>query len=162
MEKKAPSVEVINIQLTEFTYNPDYDFSTVDEVDLRVTVLTRVPPEKEQLDIMVKIAYHDKKTSDSVLVTSCVTNYAMTGMNKGTEPESGDATVDIPAQLLRLMKIEAVAHARAIVAVQAAATPFGQTYVSSGKSEIARLIREEVEVAAVREPKARNTTKNKK
>lgn len=149
------SADVLDIQLVEFIYNPEYDFDKLHEVDIKVIVLTRAPPDKDQFDVMVKIAYHNKATAEPVLTTSCVTNYALTGMPKGMLPETGESTVDIPAHLIHLMKIEAVAHARALIATQAASTPFGKTYVSLGMRTITQMLREEIEevITKTQEPK---------
>lgn len=152
MTPQNPSAEVLNIQLTEFTYNPEYDFTLLDEVEIKVQVLSRAPPGKDQFDILVRIAYHDKKTSQSVLSTSCVTNYALIGMVKGVDAEDGRTTVDIPGRFLYLMRIEAVAHARALIATQAASTPFGKTFVALSIGAISQAVEEEVELANVDEP----------
>ncbi|WP_162550272.1 hypothetical protein [Hymenobacter nivis] len=150
MDPTAPSAEVSNIQLTEFIYNPEYDFANMEEVELKITVLHRAPLQNEQFDVLVKIVYQDKKTSESVLSTSCVTSYTLKGMKKGTDSESSTNTIDIPGVIDSLMKIEAVAHARALVAVQAASTPFGKTYVSLGTRVMTQLIQEEIKVLATK------------
>ena len=150
MASPKPSAEVLNIQLTEFTYNADYDFSSVDEVELKATVLNRAPPEKNQFDVVIKLVYYDKKASIPVLTTSCVTNYALKSMPTGSHPEhpeSGESAVNIPAYLVHLMKVEAIAHARALVAIQAASTPFGRIYVSLGVTPIMQMLQEAFESA---------------
>lgn len=158
------SANVSDIQLVEFTYNPEYDFEKLHEVDMKVIVQTRAPPDKDQFDVMVKIAYNNKATAEPVLTTACVTNYALTGMPKGVHPETGESTVDVPAHLIHLMKIEAVAHARALISTQAASTPFGKTYVSLGMRAITQMLREEIEevITKAKEPKAKEPKSREK
>ena len=129
----APRATVANIQLTEFSYESDYDFQNLDDVDLNVNVMKRLAPISTQnaadrFDVLVQITYSDQRTAVAVLKAACLTSYTVHGIAASTDPQSGERTLEIPNSLLALMRIEAVAHARALVAGQAAATPFGKTY----------------------------------
>ncbi len=124
-------VAVSNIQLINFSYEIDYDLQNISAVDLSVTELTRVMLEANRFDFLVTIAYLDQRTAAPVLQATCLTSYALHGMQRATDPQSGKSTVQVPNALLALMRIEAAAHARALVAVQAAATPFGKIYVAT-------------------------------
>jgi hypothetical protein len=140
------SAKVLDIQLTEFSYKIQYDFATLDEVELKVSIMHRLP-DKERYDVMVKIDYLDKKNLEPVLSTVCVTSYSLAGLDykANKDDENRPISVDIPEDLVRIMNIEAVAHARALVAQQAASTPFGKTYVSLGTRVLQQFVKTIVE-----------------
>ena len=130
-----PNAQVQAIRLTDFNYNPEYVTTAEVPIMYQLQVLHRVPEDGETLEITVGMRYLDSDSANFLLSASCRTVYQMTGMTRMKHPETGLPVVDVPEALLQQLTLEAVAHARALVAGHTAGTWFEQCHVALGGPE---------------------------
>ena len=129
-----PYAQVHAIRLTDFNYNPDYVATEAVPITYRLQVLNRVPEHGESIEITVGIRYLEPDSANFLLNASCQTVYKMTGMTRLEHPDTGLPVVDVAEELLQQLSVEAVAHARALVAAHTAGTWFEQCHVALGGS----------------------------
>ncbi|GAB3308985.1 hypothetical protein [Hymenobacter tenuis] len=131
--------QVQSIRLNDFNYNPEYVAPEAVPIHFQLEVLNRVPEDGQTLDITVGIRYLEEETSRFLLSASCRTVYRVAGMTRLEHPDTGLPVVDVPEALLQQLTLEAVAHARALVAGHTAGTWFEQCHVALGASAPATL-----------------------
>ena len=124
--------QVQSIRLNDFNYNPEYVAPEAVPIHFQLEVLNRVPEDGQTLDITVGIRYLEEETSRFLLSASCRTVYRVAGMTRLEHPDTGLPVVDLPEALLQQLTLEAVAHARALVAGHTAGTWFEQCHVALG------------------------------
>ncbi|RSK24507.1 hypothetical protein [Hymenobacter metallilatus] len=124
--------QVQSIRLTDFNYNPDYVPTEEVPITYQLQALNRVPEDGETLEITVGIRYLEPDSANFLLSATCRTVYKMMGMTRLKHPETGRPVVDVAEVLLQQLSVEAVAHARALVAAHTAGTWFEQYHVSLG------------------------------
>ncbi|GAA3976729.1 hypothetical protein [Hymenobacter antarcticus] len=124
--------QVQSIRLTDFNVNPDYVATEAAPITYQLQVLNRVPEHGESLEITVSIRYEAPDSTCFLLSAVCLTVYRVAGMTRLEHPETGRPVVDVPEELLQQLSIEAVAHARALVASHTAGTWFEQCHVALG------------------------------
>jgi hypothetical protein len=138
---------VSGIKLINFTY--DFDFQPVEGAEIRyvVDLLHRVDGEPKSLDILVTIKYFATDENNPVLQAACLTSFRVPKVETGIDPTDGHKTVSFEHHILKDLTREAISHARALVAVHTAATPFSSLHVSI--SEIVTVAEIEREKASV-------------
>jgi hypothetical protein len=124
--------QVYSIRLIDFHYTPDYVATEAMPVHYQLQVEHRVPENGETLEITVGIRYLENESTGFLLSASCLTIYRMAGMTRLAHPDTGEPVVDVPAELLVQLNVEAVAHARALVAGHTAGTWFERCHVALG------------------------------
>jgi len=124
--------QVHAIRLTDFHYHPAYVATEATPVHYQLQVEHRVPEDGETLEITVGIRYLEGESACFLLSACCLTVYQMAGMTRLAHPDTGEPVVDVPAELLEQLTVEAVAHARALVAGHTAGTWFERCHVALG------------------------------
>ena len=132
--KKAKSitVSVLSIRLTAFHYDLDYEVKNKEEVGYTIEILNRMDFQDKllELDMLVNIVYLEKDRAEPILTASCLTTYALEGLPTKTSAEDDSDSVVIPSELMLRLHEEALSHARALIAIQTAATPFSKTHIA--------------------------------
>ncbi len=130
MATTSPSARPLAIRLVGFVYLMDYEPTSQSEVTYKLETLHRILPGADKMEVLVNITYQANDREEPVLTGSCLTTYELIGVPKEKDPQSDGYLYVISDELNQQMTIEAVAHARALVAQQTASTPFHESHVA--------------------------------
>lgn len=126
------AVSILTIRLTAFYYDLDYEVKNKEEVGYTIEILNRLNSQEKivEMDMLVNITYLEKDREEPILTASCLTTYALEGLATKPDTEDDSISVIIPDELMLRMHEEASSHARALIAIQTAATPFSKTHIA--------------------------------
>lgn len=130
MSTPAPYAAPVSIQLTQFNYDFDYEQKVDCPITFKADIQHRIPtnPDADEIQVLVTITYRAQDQEQPVLQATCLTTYMLMNVAK-TEGADGVQRYTMPSALGKQMTIEAIAHARALLAQHTAGTPFQQAHV---------------------------------
>lgn len=131
---KPITVSVLTIRLTAFHYDLDYEARNKEEVGYTIEILTRMDFRDKtlELDTLVNVVYLEKDREEPILTASCLTTYALEGLSTKPDAEDDSTSIVIPSKLMLRLHEEATSHARALIAIHTAVTPFSKTHIAFG------------------------------
>jgi hypothetical protein len=131
MADNSPTTRVLAIKLLEFKYDRKFKAADGTPVQYNVQIKHRIPAKSSRLEVVVSITYTEKNSdrTDPLLSTECLTVYQLIDSKTEVEEETGKEVVQLPVELMQRLFLEAIAHSRALLAVQTAGTAFNGTHV---------------------------------